>query len=48
MDVTRVKTHRNPHKMRAHTDRRVFSHTADRTHKINTLSPRVQRGGTRL
>lgn len=29
-------------------DRKIFSHTADRTRAINVISPTVMRGGFRL
>lgn len=49
-DVTQVHSHK-PRKRVSNIgcDKRVFSNTADRTHRINTMSPaRPMRGGIRL
>lgn len=48
-DVTKQHGH-SRHKISSpSTDQAIFSETADRTHKINTMSPaRPMRGGIRL
>jgi len=50
MDVTRAGNSGKRHKVSsASKDKRVFSHTADQTHVVNTMEPaRPMRGGIRL
>jgi len=50
MDVTKAGNSHKRHRVSSPSkDQRVFSQTADRTHKMNTMEPaRPMRGGIRL